>query len=253
MKNRRLIPCLILLGLMLASALYAAARYQFTVFFNMTAETAVCISVFFCAVMAAVLVKNRLVSLAAVLASSVAVCFFFPAYGFLFMPPLLLLCMNFNSACKTKSEKICFYVSLGAEILSFIIFIITLIKTPRYDFVPTDGSANYAVFAKAVLFATAIINAFIFSKSFAVIKPEKALHAKNKKKPPENNYSEKLHTVYLLSIFSALTAAAFSFVSGSNSLTAASALAWAGYFTALAITGDPVTIHIISAAKGGTA
>lgn len=244
MKSIRKISPFLFLCIISAISLYVTSVYGFSENFFLSAKTAVVLMIFSSALTAAVTVKKKPLPFLLCLTAGIAGSLLYYPFCFLFFPPLMTLCLFQNINSTDKSGRIIRRMAFALHGLTFVSFIIALIKTDAYsDILIGERDSIFGHTIRILVFVTAAFGVFLFYKSFSVVST-KTRSPRKKKNTANFAYPESLHTVYLLAALSSLATAVYCCYVYANDVVCVCLIAWTGCYAALFISGEPVTAYL---------
>ena len=242
MKKTKTVLCFVFLAAAAAAAIYAVKTYNYDLLFNPLKDSIVFLSVF--AVCAGVMtaINNGLVSLILCTAAVVTASIFLLPCSYLILPPLLIIWLFKNIDRADTAGRICRAAAFALDGAAIIPFVIGFLKSLEFSAFSKEGRESvFGYTIRGLLFLFAAFGAFVFFKSFSLIKTKKAAQSKKKKTAEAREYPERLHTVYLLAAVNTFASFVYSLATDDNALVCVCLIAWAGCYAALFISGEPVT------------
>lgn len=242
MKKSKTVICFVFLAAAAAAAIYAVKAYNYDPLFYPQKDSIVCLSIFAVCAVVMTAINNGLVSLILCTAAFVTASSFILPCSFLVFPPLLIIYLYKNIDRTDTAGRICRTAAFVLDGASFIPFVIGMSSAMEFSSYNREGRESvFGCTVRGLLFLTAAFGAFVFFKSFSLVKTKNAAQNKKKKTAEAPKYPERLHTVYLLAALNTFASAVYGCVTDDNALVCVPFIAWAGCYTALFISGEPVT------------
>lgn len=245
MKKSKTVLCFVFLAAAAAAAIYAVKTYNYDPLFYPQKDSIVFLSVFAVCAVVMTAINNGLVSLILCTAAVVTASIFLLPCSYLIFPPLLIIWLYKNIDRADTAGRICRAAAFALDGAAIIPFVIGFSKSLEFSAFSEDGRESvfgYAVRGLLLLFAA--FGAFVFFKSFSLVKTKKAAQSKKKKTAEVREYPESLHTVYLLAAVNTLASFVYSLATDDNALVCVCLIAWTGCYAALYISGEPVTAYL---------
>ena len=245
MKKSKTVLCFVFLAAAAAAAIYTVKTYNYDLLFYPQKDSIVCLSVFAVCAVVMTAVNNGLVSLILCTAAVVTASIITLSCSYLIFPPLFIIYLFKNIDRVDAPDRICRAAAFALDGTAIIPFVIGFSKSLEFSAFYKEGRESvfgYAV--RGLLFLFAAFGAFVFFKSFSLIKTKKGAQSKKKKTAEAREYPERLHTVYLLAAVNTFASFVYSLATDDNALICVCLIAWAGCYAALFISGEPVTAYL---------
>ena len=245
MKKTKTVLCFVFLAAAAAAAIYAVKTYNYDPLFYPQKDSIVFLSVFAVCAVVMTAINNGLVSLILCTAAVVTASIFLLPCSYLIFPPLLIIWLYKNIGRTDTVGRICRAAAFALDGAAIIPFVIGFSKSLEFSAFSEEGRGSvFGCAVRGLLFLFAAFGAFVFFKSFSLVKTKKTGQSKKKKAAEVREYPERLHTVYLLAAVNTLASFIYSLATDDNALVCVCLIAWAGCYAALYISGEPVTAYL---------